>query len=133
VPILAGGHDERLSAEEFGKLGRDEGVDHAADLGRCPVGAGSPLNGALTLVKQGGYAVQWRARGGGGSALGYAPPARLFARRHLRSRDDQLAGGFARLHDPVRVGDVFEGEHPRGLGLVDARLGLGDDVAERDR
>src|SRR5215475_4151905 len=49
------------------------------------------------------------------------------------SRDDTLAGGLACLHYPVRLGDLLEGEHPRGLCLVDARLGLGDDLAERDR
>ena len=55
------------------------------------------------------------------------------ARRLLGSGDDQLAGGFASLHHPVRVGDFFKGEHPRGLRLVDARFGLGDDLLERDR
>src|SRR5579863_5433172 len=49
------------------------------------------------------------------------------------SRDDQLAGGLACLHHPVRLGDLLEGEYPRGRCLVDARLGLGDDVLERDR
>src|SRR5215475_4683411 len=49
------------------------------------------------------------------------------------SRNDELAAGLACLHYPVRLGDLLEGEHPRGLCLVDARLGLGDDLAERDR
>jgi hypothetical protein len=48
---------------------RDEGENGAADLGRFPLDTGSPLNGALTLVEQGGYAAGWRAHGGGRGAL----------------------------------------------------------------
>src|SRR5215472_6981989 len=59
---------------------------------------------------------------------GEAPPARLSG-----SGDDQFAAGLACLHQLVRLGDLLEGEHPRGLCLIDARLGLGDDLLERDR
>ena len=69
VLVLAGDHDERLPVEEGGELGRDEGENGAADLGRFPLDTGSPLNGALTLVEQGGYAAGWRAHGGGRGAL----------------------------------------------------------------
>ena len=67
-----------------------------------------------------------------GRAAIRAPPE-LGAGCGSGSRDDQLAAGLASVHYPVRVGDLLEGEHPRGLGLVGARLGLGDDFLERDR
>src|SRR5215831_14264776 len=69
VLVLAGDHDERLPAEECAELGRDEGQNGAADLGRYSLDTRSPLNGALTLVKQRPHAARWRARRGGGGAL----------------------------------------------------------------
>jgi len=69
VLVLAGDYYEGLPAEECTELGREEGENVAADLGRYPLDTGSPLNGALTLVKQRGHAAWWRARRGGAGAL----------------------------------------------------------------
>jgi hypothetical protein len=68
VLIVACDHDERLPAEELGKLGRDEGADHAADLSRHPLGAGPPLQGAFALVEQCAHTARRRGPGGDGGA-----------------------------------------------------------------
>jgi hypothetical protein len=50
------------TAKERAELGRDEGQDAAADLGRRPLDAGSPLNGALAVMKQGAHTARRRGR-----------------------------------------------------------------------
>ena len=86
--VLAGDNDERLAGEEFAELSRDEGTDHAADLGCHPLGAGPPLDDALALVEQGAHIARRRGAGGGAGARWHAPSARLPARHRLDSRDD---------------------------------------------
>lgn len=52
--------DVNRPAEECAELGRDEGHDVAADLGRCPLYAAPPLDGALALVEQRAHAAPVR-------------------------------------------------------------------------
>src|SRR6516165_4281496 len=59
--------------------------------------------------------------------------SRIAMRGTLSPADHQLAGRLTRLHHPVRLGDLLEGEHARRPRLVDAGLHLLDDLLERDR
>src|SRR5262249_11538466 len=72
----AGDHDERLPGEERAELGRDEGHDAAADLGRRPLDAGSPLNGALAVMKQRAHTARPHGRGARGARDDTRPPRR---------------------------------------------------------